>query len=101
LAEACDAFVSVFFPASCRICDECLASFVPVAEKVCEICGRPMHATTKVDEERLLCPICREHPGQQGRTYAFNRARSNAAYDGALVRAILLLKFERMEPLGA
>ncbi|HVS87737.1 MAG TPA: ComF family protein [Candidatus Acidoferrum sp.] len=112
LAEACDAIVSVFFPAGCRICEqlltrasrvpicgECLASFVPVAEKVCEICGRPVPAAT--DTERQLCPICREQPGQEKRIYAFDRARSYAAYDGALVRAILLLKFARMEPLGA
>jgi competence protein ComFC len=35
------------------------------------------------------------------RTYSFDRARSYAAYDRALVRAIVLLKFERIEPLGA
>jgi competence protein ComFC len=112
LAEACDAIVSVFFPAGCRICeqlltranrvpvcDECLASFVPVAEKVCDICGRPV--TPATPNERQPCPICREKPGQEEKTYAFDRARSYATYDGALVRAILLLKFERMEPLGA
>jgi competence protein ComFC len=35
------------------------------------------------------------------RAYRFDRARSYAAYDGALVRAIVMLKFERIEPLGA
>lgn len=35
------------------------------------------------------------------RTYGFDRVRSHAAYDGALVRAIVMLKFERIEPLGA
>ncbi|HUL14733.1 MAG TPA: ComF family protein [Terriglobales bacterium] len=32
--------------------------------------------------------------------FAFNRARSFAIYENAVVRAILLLKFERIEPLG-
>src|SRR5258708_1290407 len=113
----CDAIVSVFFPAGCRICGElltqasripicgeCLASFVPVGEKVCEICGRPMppvtSSMTSTEGAKQLCPICREQPGQEKRIYAFDRARSYAVYEGALVRAILLLKFERMEPLG-
>ncbi len=117
LAEMCDAIVSVFFPADCRICEElltranripicceCLASFVPVGEKVCEICGRPMlpvtSSATSAEGAKQLCPICREQPGQEKRIYAFDRARSYAVYDGTLVRAILLLKFERMEPLG-
>jgi competence protein ComFC len=117
LAEMCDAIVSVFFPADCRICEElltrasripicgeCLASFMPVGEKVCEICGRPMlpvtSSGTSPEEAKPLCPICREQPGQEKRIYAFDCARSYAVYEGTLVRAILLLKFERMEPLG-
>jgi competence protein ComFC len=32
--------------------------------------------------------------------YAFDRVRSWAVYQGALVRAILLLKFEHIDPLG-
>jgi len=43
----------------------------------------------------LLCPACQE------RTYAFEKARSFALYEGPVVRAILLLKFEQIEPLGA
>jgi ComF family protein len=39
-------------------------------------------------------------PGQEESLYSFDLARSYASYEGALVRAILLLKFERMEPLG-
>src|SRR5258708_18229764 len=117
LVEMCDAIVSVFFPAGCRICGElltranripicgeCLASFVPVGEKVCEICGRPMppvtSSMTSTEGAKQLCPICREQPGQEKRIYAFDRARSYAVYEGALVRAILLLKFDRMAPLG-
>ena len=42
-----------------------------------------------------VCAACRV------RTYRFDRARSYAVYDGALVRAIVMLKFERMESLGA
>jgi len=46
-------------------------------------------------EQALLCPAC------VYKTYAFDRARSFAAYQGALVDAILLLKFEQIAPLGA
>jgi ComF family protein len=35
------------------------------------------------------------------KTYAFDRARSFAVYEGALVDAILLLKFEQIGPLGS
>ncbi len=107
LAEVSDAVVSVFFPAGCRICeklltrasrvpicDECLASFDPMPERACAICGRPLAGFPGQPEERLVCALCHE------KTYAFERARSYAVYDGALVHAILLLKFERMEPLG-
>jgi ComF family protein len=54
-----------------------------------------MAGLTNEPEEPLLCPACRD------RTYAFDRARSFALYEEAVVRAILLLKFEQIEPLGA
>jgi competence protein ComFC len=108
LAEAGDAVVSVFFPAGCRICDqlltgasrvpiceECLDSFATVPDRKCEICGQPLPALSENEDEQLVCRACQE------RTYAFERARSYGIYDGALVRSILLLKWEQLEPLGA
>ena len=108
LAEVSDAIVSVFFPAGCRICEtlltsasrvpicaDCLASFARVPAIVCEICGRPLPGLARKEGEPLLCPAC------QDRTYAFEKARSFAVYEGAVVRVILLLKFEQIEPLGA
>jgi ComF family protein len=108
LAEISDAVVSVFFPGGCRICEallrsasrvpicsECLASFERVPDILCEICGRPLPGLAKKEGEVLLCPACRD------RSYAFEKARSFAMYEGAVVRAILLLKFEQIEPLGA
>jgi ComF family protein len=107
LAEVSDAVVSVFFPSGCRICDrlltsasrvplceECLSSFERVPNIVCEVCGRPLPGLTGGPERALLCPAC------QDGTYAFDRARSFAFYKDAVVRAILLLKFEQIEPLG-
>jgi predicted amidophosphoribosyltransferase len=107
LASISDALVSVFFPAGCRICDmlltsasrvpicgACLASFVPVPQPSCEVCGRPLPGLTPEPGRALLCPACRD------KTYAFERARSFAVYEGALVQAILLLKYEQIEPLG-
>jgi ComF family protein len=108
LAEIGDALVSVLFPAGCRICekqlttasrvpicDECLESFERVPGILCQVCGRPLHGLVRNPEHPLICPAC------QDKTYAFDCARSFAVYQGALVRAILLLKFEQMEPLGA
>jgi competence protein ComFC len=107
LAEASDAIVSVFFPAGCRICDkllvrasrvpfceECLDSFEAPTERKCEVCGQALGWFTQREGEPLLCRACEQ------KTYAFERARSYGVFDGALVRAILLLKWERMEPLG-
>ncbi|MGC1482441.1 MAG: ComF family protein [Candidatus Acidiferrum sp.] len=106
LAEAGDAIVSLFFPAGCRICesllagasrvpicDECLSSFEAPSEKKCEICGQAVGWMT-MEEERHVCWVC------QQKTYAFERARSYGIYEEPLVRAILLLKWERIEPLG-
>jgi competence protein ComFC len=113
LSGAGDALVSVFFPAGCRlcerplirasavpICEECLASFPALGGALCATCGQPLGAWSLGDGSRdrgaegLVCPEC------QGRTYGFDRVRSYALYQGALVRAIVMLKFERMEPLG-
>jgi competence protein ComFC len=108
LAEVSDALVSVVFPSGCRICErvltsasrvpicqECLSSFEQVPSVICEVCGRPLPGLARQEGEPVLCPAC------QDRTYAFDRASSFAVYEGAVVRAILLLKFEQIEPLGA
>jgi len=114
LSGAGDALVSVFFPADCRlckrllirasavpICDQCLASFPALGGVLCGICGQPQatwslggHDSGPHPPEGVVCPQC------QSRTYGFDRARSYALYKGTLVPAIMLLKFERMEPLG-
>ena len=108
LGATADVLISVIFPAGCRICDDllvdarrvpccdtCLASFQPIPQPFCETCGRPLPGLTMRELERNLCPVCRD------RTYAFECARSFAVYKGALVRAILLLKFEQVEALGS
>ena len=108
LPEISGALVSVVFPSRCRICErvltsasrvpicqECLSSFERVPRIICEICGRPLPGLVKKEGESPLCPAC------QQKTYAFDRARSFAVYAEAVVRAILLLKFEQIEPLGA
>jgi len=49
----------------------------------------------KAEGQEALCSACRMG------LFAFSAARSFAVYEKALARAILLLKFERIEPLGA
>lgn len=60
----------------------------------CDTCGCPLSGL-QLKEGQRLCPAC------QNKTYGFDCARSFAIYQGLLVQAILLLKFEQMEPLGA
>jgi len=107
LRTASDALVSVIFPAGCRICDQlltdsrrvpicqqCLASLQRITPIACETCGLPLPGFAQKEGQPLLCSACKD------KTYAFDCARSYAIYDGPLVRAILLLKFEQIEPLG-
>lgn len=101
------AVASVLFPSGCRICqallaradrmpvcDACLESFPELPEQVCERCGQPWTEGGDVDGDENVCRECRE------RGFAFDAARSFGVYDGALARAIVLMKYERIEPLG-
>src|SRR5262249_11634822 len=103
-----DALAGVLLAGGCRvcdqvltgasrvpICDECLASFEPVPRQICDVCGVPLPAFADRDGARRLCPPC------GNKTYAFDHVRSFGLYNRALVKAILLLKFERIAPLGA
>ncbi len=112
LKDALGALASVVFPAPCRICGralanasrvpicrECLAGFVRIREPMCSCCGRPFifEATppaTVSSVSESLCRLCRV------RFYAFDRARSFAVYDDALIEAVLLLKYEEVTRLG-
>jgi competence protein ComFC len=107
LSTVRDALTSVLLPADCRICErlllhssripiceECVASFQRTPEKICTCCGLPLEGMSAAAGEKIRCGACRE-----GR-FAFDRARSFALYEGELVRAVLLMKFERVEPLG-
>jgi competence protein ComFC len=64
---------------------------------VCERCGQPLAAWSlgvAREEQGLACPE------RQNREYRFDRAGSYGLSKAGLVRAIVLLKFERIEPLG-
>jgi ComF family protein len=99
---------SIVFPAGCRICDQlltdatcvpicrqCLSSFTPIPPGSCDLCGLP---ATFDPEFPGAVPYCRDC---QQRRFAFQLARSYGIYEGSLVRAILLLKYECIKPLGA
>src|SRR5258707_5101115 len=102
------AVASVLFPSGCRICealltradrlpvcDACLKSFRELPGEICERCGQPWAEGADVDGDESVCRECRD------RGFAFDAARSFGIYDGALARAIVLMKYERIEPLGA
>jgi competence protein ComFC len=98
---------SILFPSSCRICEQelvtasrvpicenCLSSFARIAGPHCERCGQPWNDTDQYDLVPLQCENCSSHK------FHFAQVRSLGPYEGALVRAILLIKYERLEPLG-
>ncbi len=107
LKSAFDALASVVFPGPCRICDQplqnasrvpicphCLDGFVRIAEPLCLCCGRPFVSGVAAQAIEPLCRMCR------AKFYAFDRARSFALYDDALIAAVLLLKYEQVTRLG-
>lgn len=102
------AIASVLFPSECRlcdalltratrlpICDSCLQSFPQLPADVCERCGQPWSPEAAEEDSSASCRECRE------RGFAFDAARSFGLYQGNLARAIILLKYEQLEPLGA
>ena len=115
--EIASAITSVVFPAGCRICEKilasssripiceaCLSSFTTITEINCEICGRPSEtglvnsaADPNLPPRPTRCHDCLDLDCPR---FAFQRARSWALYHEALISAILLLKFERIQPLG-
>ena len=101
------AILGVLIPGECRICSEplaeasrlpicrkCLESFQAIADPICTVCGRPLGPWTTLGAEAPRCHLCRQD------RYAFTIARSYALYDSALTRAIVLLKYEAIAPLG-
>jgi ComF family protein len=103
----CGALSSVFFPAGCRlcdqllttsrrlpVCDDCLSSFQELGSGSCDLCGMPATFDPEFPNEMSFCTDCQRH------RFGFQLARSYGVYEGALARAILLLKHEQIEPLG-
>jgi len=102
------AVASIFFPAPCRacggildsgdripLCTACLAAIVPIAGPQCQRCGKPIISLVAAQTTQvLLCHMCRRE------LYDFDFARSFAKYDGALVHAVLALKYDEVRPLG-
>jgi ComF family protein len=102
------ALASVCFPVGCRfceqlltdarrlpLCDHCLDSFQEIPPGSCDLCGLPGTFDPEFPKEVSFCPDCQEH------RFAFQVSRSYGFYEGALARAIVLLKHEQIEPLGS
>lgn len=102
-----DAFTSVLFPAPCRICEsvlmragllpiceKCFASLQPLRGPLCSHCGRPFVSEATLDAKTPKCFACRRE------IYGFEHARSYGAYTDQMVRAIGLLKYEKLKALA-
>jgi competence protein ComFC len=103
------AIASLVFPAPCRICARmldtgdrlpfcqgCVAALTQTLPRpVCAKCGRPVvSAAVEETVSAMLCHLCRRE------VYDFDLARSFGAYTPSMARAILLLKYGEMTPLG-
>src|SRR5580692_9384616 len=104
-----DALASLVFPAPCRICARMLdtGSRIPfcnacvavlartLAGPLCSKCGRPIVSSTVAEAGSLpSCHLCRL------KTYDFDLARSYGPYSLPMSRAILMLKYGEVTPLG-
>jgi competence protein ComFC len=105
----CAALAALVFPAPCRICKrvldtggripicrECMGAIQqPLRAPLCSKCGRPIVSTAVTDAiSSPLCHLCRMG------IYAFDEARSFGPYTPRMSRAILLLKYGHVSPLG-
>ena len=105
----CESLASLVLPAPCRICAQMLDTGSPIPfcracmqaltqtlpEPLCAPCGRPVVSAAVAEGISVpLCHICRN------RAYAFDYARSFGAYTPRMARAILLLKYGNVAPLG-
>ena len=104
-----EALASVVFPAACRICAQnldtagpipfchaCLAGLMQMLpEPLCARCGRPI--VSAAASEGISEPLCHFCRAQQ---YNFDLARSFGVYSQNMARAILLLKYANLAPLG-
>ena len=104
-----EALAALVFPATCRICGGILdtGSVIPfchacmealtqtLPDPLCAQCGRPIVSAAAAEgTSQPQCHLCRN-----GR-YAFDFARSFGAYTTRMARAILLLKYGNVAPLG-
>jgi len=107
LEDFAGALTSVVFPTGCRLCDAplmharrlpiceaCLASFQVILPPICDLCGQVLPVSAQSGESAAICSDCSQD------RFAFQAARSFGVYEGALSHAIILLKYERLEPLG-
>ena len=105
-----EALASLVFPAPCRICGQTLdtGNRIPfchscqralkqeLPEPLCDRCGRPIVSTAVVGGiSKPQCHLCRNE------VYDFEFARSFGAYTPPMARAILLLKYADIAPIGA
>ena len=105
-----EALASILFPAPCRLCAQtldtaqripfcrtCLAALTEtLPQPFCSQCGRPIVSTAVA--EGICLPRC--HLCRNG-VYGFDMARSFGAYTPRMARAILLLKYCEVYPIGA
>jgi len=105
----CEALASIAFPAPCRICTRILDTGSPIPfcractealtqtlpEPLCAQCGRPIVSAAAAEGLAApQCHLCRS------RVYDFDFARSFGAYTPRMSRAILLMKYGNVAPLG-
>ena len=104
-----EAFASLVFPAPCRICAQmldtgnripfchaCVAALsLTLPEPLCARCGRPIVSSAVMTG--ITSPLC--HLCRLG-AYDFDFVRSFGAYTSPMARAILMLKYGEITPLG-